>query len=108
MSANNVQPISGAQCRAARALTDVSRAMLAERSGLSEDAIRSFEKKLSEPDAAGKRALEQALEHLGAQFIDDDSHGGQGVRLKFNATESARIDRLENEGGQAADDDIVP
>lgn len=108
MSVNRREQISGAQCRAARALTEVSRAMLAERSGVGEDAIRDFEAKLAELDTGRNDALRQALEHLGAQFINDDGNGGQGVRLKFNAAESARIDRLENEGGQAAEDDVVP
>lgn len=108
MSASDVVLISGAQCRAARALTEVSRAMLADRSGIAEDAIRDFEGKLTTLDGQATAALMQALEQFGAQFIDDDSHGGKGVRLKFNATESARIDRLENEGGQAAEDDVAP
>ena len=43
---------------------------------------------------------------MGAQFIGDDTHGGQGVRLKFSASEAARIDRLENEGGPVAEDDV--
>ena len=108
MSASRLEQISGAQCRAARALTDISRSMLAERSGIAEDAIRAFERKLAEVDRGDNEALRQALEHLGAQFIDDDTHGGRGVRLKFNTTESARIERLENEGGQASDDDVAP
>ena len=108
MSANRLEKISGAQCRAARALTEISLAMLADRSGISEDTIGNFEKKLAVLDAADTIALRRALEHLGAQFIEDDSHGGLGVRLKFNAAESARIDRLENEGGQTAEDDVVP
>lgn len=108
MYANKIVLISGAQCRAARALTDVSRTMLAERSRVANDTIRDFEAKLSTPDPATISALMNTLELLGAQFIGDDSHGGQGVRLKFNATESARIDRLENEGGQAAEDDVSP
>lgn len=108
MSANDVKQISGAQCRAGRALTEVSRAMLSERSGVAENTIRDFEKKVTALDPAEDAALRQALEHFGALFINDDAHGGHGVRLKFNATESARIDRLENEGGQTAEDDVVP
>jgi hypothetical protein len=107
MSANSNEPFSGAMCRAARALTDVSRAVLSERSGVPENEIRDFEKRLAEPGGDGKAALRGALEHLGALFIGDDRHGGQGVRLKFSASESARIERLENEGGQAAEDDVA-
>jgi hypothetical protein len=107
MSASSLNQISGAQCRAARALTEVSRAMLSERSGVAENTIRDFEKKIALPDSRDNTALMQALEGLGALFIADDLHGGHGVRLKFNAAESARIDRLENEGGQAAEDDVT-
>ena len=107
MSANDETLLSAAQCRAARALTDVSRATLAEASGIGETTIRDFEWKIAEPDAGVRAALRRALEGLGALFLADDAHGGQGVRLKFNATEAARIDRLENEGGPTAEDDVV-
>jgi transcriptional regulator with XRE-family HTH domain len=98
--------LTGPQCRAARALTDVSRAMLAEQSGISEAAIRDFERKLSEPDMPVLAALRRSLEAMGAAFLSDDSEGGQGVRLKFSAAEAARIDRLENEGGPTGEDDV--
>lgn len=106
MSAND-QILSGAQCRAARASTDISREMLANASGIEENVIRDFERKLAEPDARVRAGLRQALETHGAIFLADDSHGGQGVRLKFSATEAARIERLENEGGPTGEDDIV-
>lgn len=99
--------ISAGQCRAARALTDLSRAMLAELSGLPEQAIRDFEKKLSEPNTSFRLKLRMVLETHGAVFIDDDGQGGQGVRLKFSATEAARIERLENEGGPVGEDDVA-
>ena len=105
MSANDATLSSG-QCRAARALTDISRAMLAEQSGMDEDLIRDFERKLAELDPAASTGLRRALEHFGAVFLQDDSHGGPGVRLKFSATEAARIERLENEGGPTGDDDV--
>jgi hypothetical protein len=47
MSASEAIPLSGAQCRAARALTDVSRAMLADMSGISETVIDGFDASLS-------------------------------------------------------------
>ena len=103
----NENVLSGAQCRAARALTDISRATLAEMSGIDEIAIRDFERKLSEPDVEVRARLRQALETHGAILLSDDSHGGQGVRLKFSAAEAARIDRLENEGGPTGEDDVA-
>jgi hypothetical protein len=99
--------ISAGQCRAARALTDISRAMLAEMSGLPEAAIRDFEKKLAESDGAFRLRLRQALEAHGAVFIAEDVAGGQGVRLKFTSAEAARIERLENEGGPVGEDDVA-
>ena len=107
MSASDKGQLSGAQCRAARALTDVSRAMLADMSGISEVLIRDFERKLAEPDAQVRAKLWHALETFGAFFIFDDREGGRGVRLRFNAAEAARIDRLENEGGPTGEDDIA-
>lgn len=80
--------------------------MLAEQSGVSEAVIRDFESKIAEPDAATSVALRRALEAFGALFISDDAQGGQGVRLKFTATEAARIERLENEGGPVGEDDV--
>ena len=105
MSANDMS-LSGAQCRAARALTDVSRAVLADQSGISETVIRDFESKLTEPDLQTTIVLRRTLEGLGALFLSDDEQGGQGVRLKFSTTEAARIDRLENEGGPVGEDDV--
>jgi transcriptional regulator with XRE-family HTH domain len=107
MSASEAMPLSGAQCRAARALTDVSLAMLADMSGISETVIDGFERKLVEPDDQVRAKLRHALETFGALFFDDDKHGGRGVRLRFNSAEAARIDRLENEGGPAGEDDIA-
>ena len=63
--------ITASQCRAARALTDVSRAILAEASGIAEDEIRAFENKLSEPDETTLAALEKALESLGAVLLPE-------------------------------------
>ena len=97
--------ITASQCRAARALTDVSRAILSEASGISEDAIREFENKLSEPDEATMKALETALESLGALFIPENG-GGLGVRLKFTRSEQRRISNLENEGGPTGFDEV--
>lgn len=97
--------ITASQCRAARALTEVSRAVLSEASGISEDAIREFENKLSEPNAATIKALETALEFLGTLFIPENG-GGIGVRLKFTRSEQRRISNLENEGGPTGFDEV--
>ena len=69
--------------------------------------VRDFEQRLAEPDLNARSRLRRALETHGAIFLADDSHGGQGVRLKFSAAEAARIDRLENEGGPTGEDDVA-
>lgn len=107
MSANDDKSLSGAQCRAGRALTELSRSMLADMSGIEEAVIRDFERKLAEPAQQDRAKLRLALEAHGALFLADDSSGGQGVRLKFSAAEAARIDRLENEGGPTGEDDVA-
>lgn len=99
--------ITAAQCRAARALTDVSREMLSDATGVEETAIRAFEKKLAKPDADILSRLRQGLEAFGAVFLPEDTHGGTGVRLKFSRSEVRRISTLENEGGPAGDDDVM-
>lgn len=107
MSASEVVSISGAQCRAARALTDVSRTMLSEASGLGEDLILDFEYRALELEAGMRSTLRAALEAFGAVFIESDDQGGPGVRLKFSTGESAGIERLENEGGLTGEDDVA-
>lgn len=97
--------IQGSQCRAARALVEVTRAKLAERSGVDEIVIERFERQLDEPDPATIETLQAALEALGAVFIDENG-GGIGVRLKFNQSEARRISRLEAEGGIVASDRV--
>jgi len=98
--------ITAAQCRAARALTDVSREMLSEATGVEEKLIRDFEKKLSEPDADVIARLRHELEAFGAVFLPEDTHGGIGIRHKFTRSEAKRVASIENEGGPVGDDDI--
>lgn len=86
--------IAGSQCRAARALGEVTRAKLSLRSGVNEAVIQDFERKLDRPDDKTIMALQAALEELGAVFIAENG-GGIGVRLKFNGAEARQIARLE-------------
>jgi len=48
----------------------------------------------------------RALEELGAVFIDEKDGAGAGVRLKFSRSQTRAIDRWEDEGGAAAEDDV--
>lgn len=99
--------ITGAQCRAARALTYISRETLSETTGISEDVIMEFERKMTAPGAEAVARIRHGLETLGAIFVPEDAQGGIGVRLKFTRSEAKRIANLENEGGPAGDDDVA-
>lgn len=98
--------ITGPQCRAGRALVEVSRAKLARRSVVDESIIEGFERMIGNPAPAAIAAITKALEDLGAVFIEENG-GGIGVRLKFTSSEAKRITRLEGEGGIVASD-VVP
>ena len=97
--------ITGTQCRAGRALSELSRDTLARLSGVDATVIEAFERRLAEPDAATVDAVERALEQAGVVFIPENG-GGLGVRLKFTASETKRLGVLEGEGGLAAMDDV--
>ena len=97
--------IIGSQCRAARALTELTRERLALLSGVEVGTIELFERRLDEPDAGSIVKLREALEQAGAVFIPENG-GGIGVRLKFTRSETRRIATLESEGGIAALDDV--
>lgn len=83
--------ITGSQCRAGRALVEVSRGKLSVRSGVDEAAIEGFERKLQNPEPAAIAALQGAL---GAVFLKENG-GGIGVRLKFTQSDGRRTARLE-------------
>jgi transcriptional regulator with XRE-family HTH domain len=73
----------GAQMRAARALLRWSAAELAEVSAVGANTIRRAESEdgITSMTAANQRAIRQALENAGVQFIEENG-GGPGVRLR--------------------------
>ncbi len=97
--------ITGAQCRAGRALAELSREILSRLSDVGEDVIWRFERKLDTPDDAVVARIAKGLEEAGIVFLAENG-GGVGVRLKFNASETKRLAVLESEGGRAALDDV--
>lgn len=97
--------ITGPLCRAARALTEISRDRLATASGVDAKIIEHFERLLDKPEDAVIDKLQDALEGLGAVFIPEDTRG-VGVRLKFTASETRRLSTLESEGGIVRSDDV--
>lgn len=97
--------ITGPLCRAARALTELSREKLSVLSGVDEQVIERFERKIAAPDTGTVAKLKSTLEDMGAVFIPEDRRGA-GVRLKFTASETRRIATLESEGGPIRGDDV--
>lgn len=97
--------ITAGQCRAGRALAELSREVLAKRAGVAALVIENFERRLHKPEPAEIEAIALALEEKGIVFIPENG-GGVGVRLKFTASETRRIANLENEGGISAEDDV--
>lgn len=93
--------------RSARALVGTSAADTAAAAGLTRRQLRDHEKGLFPLTATEQRALRIALEGLGAHFVSDGIDGrGHGVRLKFSAIKTERVESWEAEGGLAADDDV--
>lgn len=68
------------QCRAARALLNITQGELAETSGLSAQAVGGFESGTAEPRAATLRTLRETLERAGVEFGPDD-----GVKRRTDA-----------------------
>jgi DNA-binding XRE family transcriptional regulator len=72
--------ITPGQCRAARALLDITQPELAEAAGLGLSTIVDFEKSRRDVSRAAVHAMQKALEKAGIRFIEKDG-GGPGVRL---------------------------
>src|ERR1700761_9027463 len=76
-----ISAMTPSQCRAARALVDLSQDQLASRASVSVTALRNFERGATTPMANNLLALRAALEAAGVEFIPENG-GGAGVRLK--------------------------
>lgn len=69
------------QCRAARALLDMSQDQLANISGVAVSTIIPFEKSQRAPRQSTISAIRAALESAGVIFLDPNGEGA-GVRLR--------------------------
>lgn len=81
MSTENVDEISPAQCKAARALLGITQPELADLASLGLSTVVDFEKGRRQLSEAAVRALRTALEHAGVKFIPENGDGA-GVRLR--------------------------
>lgn len=81
MSTENVDILAPAQCRAARALLDMTQPELAKKAGLGLSTIVDFEKTRRQISEEAKRAIRTALEKAGILFIATNG-GGLGLRLR--------------------------
>lgn len=73
--------LTSAQCRAARALIEMSRETLAASAKVAVRTISDFEAGRREPIHATRMAIRTALEAAGVEFIPENG-SGPGVRLR--------------------------
>lgn len=73
--------IDPSQCRAARALIEMSRETLASRAKVAERTIADFEAGRRKPVEATLTAVRGALERAGVVFVPENG-GGSGVRRR--------------------------
>lgn len=98
--------IPGDLARSARALTQVSVAMVAEAADLGADRLRAYERGDGTLTAEQSHRLRLALEEFGALFVAEDEQAGYGVRKKWSGSLTQRVETWEGEGGLPGDDDI--
>ena len=98
--------LTAAQCRAGRALIDWSQAQLSQSAAIDVQTIADFERRVRSVDETTRRRLRATLEAAGVMFISENG-GGAGARLKFNREEVWEVNRWEDEGGVAGEDDVA-
>jgi transcriptional regulator with XRE-family HTH domain len=75
-----LKKMTPAQCRAGRALLEMTQPALARKAGLGLSTIVDFEKLRRPVSKKAISAIKNALERAGIEFIDANG-GGPGVRL---------------------------
>jgi transcriptional regulator with XRE-family HTH domain len=80
MSTKNVD-VGPAQCRAARALLDMTQSELAALARLGLSTVVDFEKERRAVSSAARQAIFDALSRAGVEFIAENG-GGVGVRMQ--------------------------
>jgi DNA-binding transcriptional regulator YiaG len=87
VSTENVDKLSSAQCRAARALLEVTQPELAKSAGLGLSTIVDFERSRRRISQEALEAIKNALQDMGICFIAENG-GGAGVRLRTATSQS--------------------
>ncbi len=81
MSTKNVDAITPAQSRGARALLEMTQPQLARLAGLGLSTVVDFENSRRQVSLDAMAAMRTALQRAGAEFIDENG-GGPGIRLR--------------------------
>ena len=81
MSTKIVGNMSPAQCRAGRALLEITQTQLAASAGLGLSTVVDFEKERRPVSSEFVETIRRALLCAGVEFIDENG-GGPGVRLR--------------------------
>ena len=90
MSTENVDlRVSPLQCKAARALLEITQPELAEMASLGLSTVVDFENGRRQVSEAAIRSMQIALENAGIDFIPENG-GGPGVRLKKRHTSNTK------------------
>jgi transcriptional regulator with XRE-family HTH domain len=98
--------LTASQCRAGRALIDWTQQQLSQAASIDLQTVADFEKRFRAPDETTRRRLRATLEAAGVVFIAENG-GGAGARLKFSREEVWEVNRWEDEGGVAGEDDVL-
>ena len=75
--------ISPEQCRAARAILNLSQTGFARVAGVGRSTVADFERRARIPAPANLTTLRDTLKTAGIEFIDPDQTAGPGVRLQM-------------------------
>jgi len=75
------EPITPAQCRAARGLLNMDQATLAEAADVTRNVVIDFESGRRKTIKKNLAAITRVLEEAGVEFIPENG-GGPGLRLK--------------------------
>jgi predicted transcriptional regulator len=81
MSTKIVGEITPSQCRAGRALLEITQTQLAKSAGLGLSTVVDFEKRRRKVSVEAMQSISKTLSHAGIEFIDENG-GGPGVRLR--------------------------